>query len=152
MYTSCPKTHVVVFKERKGLVKLTLEVGAQLTPIYVFGGTDFFYNIVAGDNFIARLARKLRMGLALFYGPYFLPLPFTPRVTFCYGEPLPLVKWESDRGPIPNELIEDMHDKVNLHTGSTLNLPFVQYLRSLKAVFDKYKAAAGYPEAELTIL
>ena len=112
VYTSCPKTHVVVFKERKGLVRLTLEVGAQLTPIYVFGGTDFFYNVVAGDNLIAKLARRLRMGLTLFYGPCFLPLPFTPRVTFCYGEPLPVIQWDPKKGAIPNELVEEMHDKV----------------------------------------
>lgn len=137
VYTSTPKKHVIVFKKRTGLVRLSLETGAALVPVYVFGGTDFFENVVAGDNLVSRLARKLRMGLALFYGHCFLPLPYTPKVTFCYGEPLPALKWDKEKGAIPESLVTEIHAK---------------YIESLTTAFDKYKALAGYPDAVLEIV
>jgi hypothetical protein len=112
IYTSAPKKHIVVFKRRKGLCKLSLETGAQIIPVYVFGATDFFENLVGGDNFIAKIARKLRVGLTLFYGPYFLPIPHIPKITFCYGKPLSVQKWDTSKGPIPEEVISALHQEV----------------------------------------
>ena len=37
IFTSTPGKHVVIFKSRKGLIRLALESGAQLVPCYVFG-------------------------------------------------------------------------------------------------------------------
>ena len=91
---------------------MSVTCNAFLLIFKVFGGNDFFNNVVAGDHFIARLSRQLRMGIALFYGPCFLPIPYTPRVTFCYGEPLPVMKWDGSKGPIPDDLINSMHEKV----------------------------------------
>jgi hypothetical protein len=109
---SAPKTHIVVFKRRRGLIKLALETGAHLAPIYVFGGTDFFHNLISGDNFVGRVSRRLRMGISVFYGPWFLPVPYTPRITFCYAEVVCVEKWDLSKGPIPEELIDELHCKV----------------------------------------
>lgn len=112
IYTSQRGKHVIVFKKRKGLVRLSLETGAQLIPVYVFGATDFFDNTVAGDHFIARLARKLRMGIAVFTGPLLLPIPYLPRVTFCFAEPVRVNKWDASKGPVPEALVDELHCQV----------------------------------------
>ena len=58
----------------------------KLIPSYVFGGTDFFYNLANEDNVLSRLSRRFRIVFALYYGPVLLPvIPFTPRVTLILG-------------------------------------------------------------------
>ena len=135
MFTSEPRRHVVVFKNRKGLCRLSLETGAELVPTYVFGATDFFCTGATSDHALARLSRKLRIGMTLFWGQWFCPLiPFTPKVTMCIGEPLPVERWTGPRGKIPDELVDVLHEK---------------YLASIVEMFEKYKTAAGYPDAKL---
>lgn len=123
------------FKTRKGLIRLSLETGAQLIPTYVFGGTDFFNNLLTGDGFLSNFFRKLRMGVTIFWGYLGLPLPFLPKVSMCIADPIPVKKWEGP-GPIPQEIIDELHSK---------------YLQSLKELFDNYKEQAGYANAELLI-
>ena len=94
-------------------MRLALETGTSIYPCYVFGGTDFFNNLATGDNFFSRMSRKLRMGIALFYGQFGLPIPYAPRVTLCIGDTIDVQKWEGE-GPVPNELIEELQKKVYL--------------------------------------
>lgn len=136
MFLSAPGKHDVVFKNRRGLVRLSLETGANICPLYVFGGTDFFENLATSDGFFSNLSRKFRAGMTVFWGQFGLPfLPFTPKVTFAIGDPLPVEKWTGE-GPVPEEKIEELH---------------AMYMTALTSMFDKYKAAAGYPTAKLTI-
>eukprot|EP01041_Mallomonas_annulata_P008280 gene8280-17036_t len=128
--------HAIVAKRRKGLARLALEAGADIVPCYVFGATDFFSNLATGDNFLSQLSRKLRLGITLFWGRFFLPIPYSPKVTLCIGDPISVKKWEGDRASIPNELVEELLNK---------------YIDELKTLFDTYKAAAGYPDAVLEI-
>ena len=80
IFTSTPGSHTIVFKKRRGLVRLSIETGAQLVPCYVFGGTDFFHNLATDDGFFAKLSRMCRAGVTVFWGRYWLPVPFSPRV------------------------------------------------------------------------
>lgn len=136
IFESRPRENTIVFKERFGLARLSLETGAQLIPTYVFGATDFFGNPIEQGSLIARLSRKLKMGLCLFYGPLGLPfIPFTPKVTLCVGEPLEVEKWAGDGKP-PREMVAELH---------------ARYLKSITELFDKYKAKAGHPDGNLNI-
>lgn len=70
-----------------------------------------------------------------------LPIPFSPRVTLCLADPIEVKAVEGVRGEdgkvtIPQEAIEELHQK---------------YLLSITEMFNKYKAAAGYPDAVLEI-
>ena len=76
------------------------------------------------------------MGVTLFWGPYYLPIPYFPKVTLCIADPIKVNKWDSD-DPIPVELIEELHNK---------------YINSLKDLFNKYKVLAGHPDAVLEII
>ena len=125
-----------MFKERRGLIKLSLETGAELLPTYVFGGTDFFHNLHTEDNAIARLSRRLQIGMTVFWGRWGLPcVPLTPRVTMCIADPIPVKRWEGP-GPVPPEEIEALHQR---------------YLTALRSMFDEYKGLAGYPDAVLEV-
>lgn len=135
IFTSTPGKHTIVCKKRKGLMRLSLETGANILPCYVFGGTDFFHNLATGSGIISKLCRKFRIGVTVFWGRLFLPIPYFPRVSICIAEPIAVERWQGE-GPVPDQLILDLQGK---------------YLKSIQDLFDKYKAAAGYPNAQLDV-
>lgn len=136
VFTSTPRRHAIVFQSRRGLIKLSIETGCELVPCYVFGGTDFFHNLATDDGFFARLSRKMRAGVTIFWGPYGLPIPFTPRVTMVFGKPIPIPHVEND---------DERRSRTN-------DLLHAEFLRQMQELFDKNKAAAGYPDATLQVL
>lgn len=142
IFTSKPKSHCIVFKSRKGLVKLSIETGAEIVPCYVFGGTDFFSNLSTGEGWLSRISRRLRVGVTIFWGYLFLPLPYTPKVTMVIGDPIPVPKIlksgdgeEADRQAM-QAAVDSLHKA---------------FIDQIFALFDKYKTAAGYPEAVLSL-
>ena len=128
--------HAIVFKDRRGLIRLSLQTGAELIPCYVFGGTDFFHNLATTGNLLAQLSRKYKMGITWFWGKFGLPIPFTPKVTMCIGEPLAVEKWTGE-GRIPDDVIDELHQR---------------YIDAIQNLFDKYKVHVGYPDAALEVL
>ena len=53
----------------------------------------------------------------------------------CFADPLPVEKWTQE-GDIPSEMVDKLHS---------------QYIESLLTLFEKYKVAAGYPDAHLEV-
>ena len=51
VFTSEIGRHAIVFKERRGLCRLALEVKSEIIPIYIFGANDFYHNLFSGDSF-----------------------------------------------------------------------------------------------------
>ena len=136
IFESRPNENAIVFKNRFGLARLSLETGAMLIPTYVFGATDFFGNPIHSDSAIAWLSRKMRTGLCLFYGPLIVPfIPFTPKVTLVVGEPLEVKKY-TGKGKPPREMIAELHSR---------------YLVAITKLFDAHKAECGYPDGKLLI-
>lgn len=137
IFCSTPGKHAIIFQDRKGLVKLSIETGAELVPCYVFGGTDFFHNLATGDGIFSQLSRKFRVGLTIFWGHFGLPIPFTPKVRLVMGKPI----------PIPKILPDDDERK-----SKTIDLLHQQYMTAMKQLFDEYKDICGYSDAKLEIL
>lgn len=136
IFVSRPGRNCIVFKDRRGLVKLSIETGAKLIPTYVFGGTDFFHNLATYQGPFAAISRRLRISLTLFWGWFGLPVPFTPKVTLCIGDAIDPPKWDGT-GKVPSELIEHLHTEL---------------LAAMVELFESYKVEAGYPDAQLEIL
>ena len=136
VFTSTLGKNAIIFKDRKGLIKLSLETGVYLCPTYVFGGTDFFHNLATHSGFFSQISRSLRMGITIFWGQFGLPIPFAPKVTMCIADPLVVEKWCGE-GPVPSELIDQLH---------------ARYIRSIQDLFEKYKVQAGYPNSKLEIM
>ena len=139
IFTAKPGTHTVVWRARRGLCRLALETGARLTPVYVFGGNDFFFQSLTDGGLLARACRACGISITLFWGRFWwLPVvPLTPKhgVTVAIAEPLPARRAASAGGPTEEEV-------------SALNL---EYERALVALFDEYKAAGGEPDAHLVV-
>jgi len=138
--TACPGTHTVVWKKRRGLVKLALETGARLTPVYVFGGNDFFHQSLTSDSYLSRLSKRLGLALVVFWGRFwFLPVvPLKPKdgVTIAIGELLPSRRTAKENGKPSDKEIEELHSA---------------YEDGLRKVFEETKVAAGYKDAVLHV-
>lgn len=132
VFTSTPGKDIIVYKNRRGLCRLSLETGATIMPAYVFGGNAFFHNFATGDGFLSRISRKVRAGLTLFSGQGGLPIPFTPKVRLAIGEPLELSKGAK----VTDAAVDALHSR---------------YIAEIQRVFDTHKEAAGYPNAILEI-
>lgn len=132
VFTSAPGKDVIVYQNRRGLCRLSLQTGAVIVPGYVFGGTGFFHNFATGDGFLSRMSRKLRAGLTLFWGQWLLPIPLSVPVRLAIGRPLEL------EGPqdVTEEAVEALHRR---------------YIKEITRLFETHKVAAGYPDATLEI-
>jgi len=142
IFSSKPRTHVVK-ASRRGLMKLALQTGASLVPVYVFGGNDFYHQVG-----FEGVSRAYQAAFTIFWGQYGLPVPFPCKCSMVLGDPIvPVVgsMCEESSGekrtarkilePTPEE-IEDLLER---------------YMDALRRLFDQYKAQAGYPNAELEI-
>ena len=86
VYTSTIGRNCIVLKERRGLVRLSIETRAKIIPGYVFGGTDFYHNLATSGSSLSTISRKLKAGITWFWGQFGLPIPFTPKVTLVIGK------------------------------------------------------------------
>ncbi|XKL69080.1 hypothetical protein PGB90_006849 [Kerria lacca] len=109
---SQPETYKLVLKNRKGFVKLALETGSSLVPVFSFGETNT-YDQVSGKWYLW-LQHHLRsiIGLPLIFikGRSFLfrlftLLPYKRSITTVVGKPIKLPK---EKNP-SQELIDKYH-------------------------------------------
>ena len=121
---------------RKGFVRLALDTGALLVPVYTFFNTDTYAADPALFAGLRRwVSRRWQVCLPLFVGRWGTPVPFNVRLTVAVGDPVPLplahgrVPRDAD-GRVPPDVVDAYHRA---------------YLEALVALFHKHKAGAGYP-------
>ncbi|KAL7560950.1 hypothetical protein ACA910_022438 [Epithemia clementina (nom. ined.)] len=140
IFLSQPGTHRIK-AQRRGLMKLALQTGAALVPIYVFGGNDFFCQLSATTT--EWLSRNVRAGITLFWGQYGLPMPHRIRCSMVLGDPIfpsPQTIGQGKSGnrttcrKIPNPSDDEIEELLQ------------RYTNALQRLFDQYKTQAGCPE------
>lgn len=126
--------HTIFVQKRKGIMKLALRHGVPLVPCYCFGETDLYHQSAFALRSRQWLCSKLGIAVTLAYGRTLL-LPFLPiptRLVHVIGSPLRVEKMAE---PTP-EAVEELHTR---------------YVAALRALFDEYKARAGYADAALIV-
>jgi hypothetical protein len=73
LFLSNVEVETLYLKNRKGFIKLALQEGVDVVPIYMFGNTSCLSVIQTG--FLANLSRKLQVSLTYFWGKWYLPIP-----------------------------------------------------------------------------
>ncbi|XP_068572380.1 2-acylglycerol O-acyltransferase 3b [Cebidichthys violaceus] len=126
---SSPGVNTVVMRQRKGFVRVALEFGADLVPVYSFGENDLFQQVVFSEGSLGRrlqdLFKKI-MGFApcLFVGERFAFLPYRTPITTVVGSPISVPQ----RGT-PTE------GEVNHYHGL--------YMEGLSKLFHEHKVSCG---------
>ncbi|XP_043997388.1 diacylglycerol O-acyltransferase 2 [Gambusia affinis] len=130
-----PGMNSVTLKNRKGFVKLALQKGSDLVPVYSFGENDAYKQVIFEEGTCwkalqKRLQKMLGFAPCLFYGSAWGIVPFCNPITTIVGEPITVPKIE--------------HPTVEM-----VDLYHEMYVRSLQCLFDKYKTRFGLKESDI---
>ncbi|KAM3601100.1 uncharacterized protein V6R79_007633 [Siganus canaliculatus] len=136
-----PGMNSVTLKNRKGFVKLALQKGSDLVPVYSFGENDAYKQVIFEEGSYWRVLQKrlqkilgfapcLFHGCGLFFGNSWGIVPYCNPITTIVGEPITVPKIEE-----PTEEIVNMYHEM--------------YIRSLLCLFDKYKTRFGLKESDV---
>ncbi|XP_062844273.1 2-acylglycerol O-acyltransferase 3b [Trichomycterus rosablanca] len=126
---SSPGVNTVVMKQRKGFVRLALENGADLVPVYSFGENELFPQVLLSEGSVGRKLQALFkqvMGFApcLFTGGRWLLLPYRRPIITVVGSPISV-----PHVPVPSEEQVDHYHKL--------------YMESLSKLFHAHKTSSG---------
>jgi len=133
MYHNDDIRETVVLKARKGFVKLALQHGSPLVPVFCFGNSQTL-TLSPLSRWLESISRHLRTSLVFFWGRFFLPIPY--RVPLCYVVGQPIEVGPPVLAPTPQQVAE-LHAK---------------FIAAVERLFDKYKFVAGYGSKVLRVL
>ncbi|XP_034152627.1 diacylglycerol O-acyltransferase 2-like [Esox lucius] len=130
---SLPGVNAVVMRQRKGFVRVALEFGADLVPVYSFGENEMFRQVTFAEGSVGWRLQRLFKAIAgfapcLFVGERWLWMPYRCPVTIVVGSPIPVPK-----RPRPSQ------DEVDHY--------HALYMEALAELFDKHKASCGLSDS-----
>ncbi|XP_062993436.1 2-acylglycerol O-acyltransferase 3 [Elgaria multicarinata webbii] len=129
---------------RRGFVRLALQHGADLVPVYTFGENDIFWQVHFPEgSFVRRLQLRLKQligfapcifgGRSLFCSRLWGILPLASPITVVVGKPIPV-----PRRPRPtDEEVDHFH---------------ALYVEALRQLFEAHKGSCGLPPSQQLII
>jgi hypothetical protein len=115
----CSESHeTLILQKRKGFIKLALQTGADIVPMYFFGNTSVLS--VFTHPFLESISRKYQVSLTWFWGVWGLPIPRPHKIIYARGAPLGLPHLVNPT----DEEINQWHEK---------------YVSEVQRIFDAYK-------------
>lgn len=128
---------IVYLKNRKGFIKLAMQKGVPVVPVYVFGASDMYLTSHAFFGPRHWLMKTFGICIPLAIGKFgspFCPLPV--KNTIVFGKPL----------------VFERKDKDDIVSLAELDAAHGLFCRSLRELFDEHKARVGYGDRELEML
>jgi len=128
---------VLYLRHRKGFIKIALELGTPIVPVFTFGlDGSYAYHVPRGEM-ILRLSRTMGFLPVFFWGRWGVPLgiPRPQQITVVVGKPIE-VPYLGDN--ISREDVDKYHSI---------------YIEKLEALFEQHKAGKElYCDRKLKIL
>ncbi|KAJ8600873.1 hypothetical protein CTAYLR_006986 [Chrysophaeum taylorii] len=132
--------HILYLTKRKGFVKLALQTGVPLVPMYAFGETDLYTHHGLFLGLRQWLVQAFGVAVPLISGSCGL-LPYKTPVAIVVGDPIPMPRpcgGGGGEGKEPTQAdIDDYH---------------AAYVKALTDLFETNKEAKGYKDAALVIV
>lgn len=117
-------------KDRKGFIRICIEEGKDIVPMYTYGSTRMYNNTKILRGVRARFSQAYFLPVVLPIGWMGTSMPLTDNTTTVVFKPFPCSKYTLDQ-------LDQCHQ---------------DYLAHLKFYFDKHKAECGYPDDELKFI
>ncbi len=124
----------IYLESRKGFVKMAIQEGAQLVPVYCFGHTQVFDVFPGHESWFATWSRRLKFCLVFFVGHSIIPfLPRQVPIVFVIGKAIPVAK------------VDDPDEK-------EIDRVHAIFKTELIALYEKYKLVVpGYQDKALVL-
>jgi len=130
--------HVVTLCTRhKGFIRIAIEEGAHLVPVFVFGESQAVRNIIKWKSAQRWTTKRLGFPMPFLPAGYkgFLPLPAPLPLSFVVGQPVEVPP------PSPDGVAAE-EDVARV---------CVEYYAKVEELFHRYKASSGFPHLELVL-
>eukprot|EP00026_Physarum_polycephalum_P009388 Phypoly_transcript_09510.p1 GENE.Phypoly_transcript_09510~~Phypoly_transcript_09510.p1 ORF type:complete len:371 (+),score=55.16 Phypoly_transcript_09510:138-1250(+) len=126
------KTVALYMQKRKGFIKLALELGLDLVPVFTFGELENYHQVRWGLKWRMKVSRMLKLPLCFIYGKFGL-VPFSEPMAVVFGKPIHM-----EQNKEPSEAVVDFYHK--------------KYLEELSNIFEENKAKHGHADTRLIFM
>lgn len=130
--SSAKKTVVLYMQRRKGFIKLALELGLDMVPVFTFGELENYNQVRWGLGWRMKISRMLKLPLIFIYGKFGL-VPFSGPMAVVVGKPIKV-----EQNDEPSDAVIDFYHK--------------KYLAELSAIFEENKAKHGHADSRLIFM
>uniref|UniRef100_A0A7S2C4T0 Acyltransferase n=1 Tax=Octactis speculum TaxID=3111310 RepID=A0A7S2C4T0_9STRA len=84
----CPPDHeYALLRQRKGFIRMALQHGVPLVPVYVFGSNQLLRRLPM-PAIVERFSRYIQASLVVPFGRWGLPIPFPVPLLYAIGDPI----------------------------------------------------------------
>jgi len=133
MFMMRPEREQIMLKKRKGIVRIAVQTGTDIIPVYHFGNTKV---LSFGPTWLKELSRKMQMSIGLMYGVCGLPIPHKHEIMMVCGVPVPSGPALPLEDPAFGARVDEMHKKL---------------VEAMRGLYERHATGFGWSDRPLVI-